>query len=290
MAAKLITDYASYPGVVNFTDQNHPGYGFPYLILTGNDKGSFTWKDSIQGNSHTMMFCIPWENMATFRQFVLAGSQVVMGALTRTLPMQSPLVSIFPTTYAMNITGAGDGSDANVSSTRLYADCILAVEFQTLVWTPEGSQPFIEISASGSADYDTIPNAKLVFAGNGEAIEHDAGVLVGQVTWNITAYQVPDTAAWLAVVSPMKGKINSDVITLFGTAYDVGTLLIPTFEMKLGVDSSGVVNATTTVPIIQRDIPWNQGFRSDGTLDTIVVSGTSVYPYESAAFTPLFTT
>lgn len=290
MAAKLLSGYTtSLAGVVNFTDPNHPGYGFPYLILNGNDKGSFTWEDTVQGNVHRIMICIPWENIGTFRNYVLAGSEVVSGSVVRKVPMQSPFVAQFPNTYASRISGTGDGSDADVSETRLYADCILAVEFTTLIWSPDGSQPFIEVSYSGSADYDTIPDAKLEFAGNSEKIDHDAGVLVGQLAIQVTAHQIPDINAWIANLMPLKGKVNSADVVIDGFTYAPGYLLFPTFDASKTTDSGGVVTGEGTISLIQRDIPWNSGIRSDGSVDTIVVTGSSTHPYDDADLNGVFT-
>ena len=284
--SKLLSGFNSSQGAVAWTDPNHPGYGLYYLILTGNDNGQLTWQDSLQAASHTINVCIPWESLGAFRFYALTStnSSTVSGvtSVTRTYPMLTPFATQFPNQYAVSLAGKGSGIDNNVSDTRLYSDLIVAVTFQTLTYGVEESQPFIEINYAESADYITVPDANLSFEGNGEIIEHDAGVLVGQVAIQITFHQLPDLGSFLSGLYPYKGKVNSVAVVLDGFSYDAGTLLFPTFGGTKSVSTQGVITADATVQFLQRDLPWNQGIRSDGTADTIIITGTTTSPYATA--------
>lgn len=279
MSAKLLSGYSG----PNFSDADHPGNGLPYLILNGNQKGSFDWEDTIAGNAHRVTFCIPWEGIAAFRQYVLAGTSSGGGPITRTLPMLSPFAAIFPNTYATRITGKGDGSDHLVTAARLYEDCILVVEFATLRWDPLGSQPFIEVNNRGSADYTTIPNSSLAFSG-GERILHDASVMIGSLAIEVTAHQIPDITTWKANLMPLKGKVSSTTVTIRGYTHPAGTLLFPTFESQESVDSLGVATAEGTITLLQRDISWNSGITSSGAVEAITPA-----PYLTADLNGVFT-
>jgi hypothetical protein len=283
MALKVLSDYAG----PNFTDPGHPGFGHPYLILNGpQGNGQFDFEATVASTSHRVTFCVPWEGLGAFVQFCLMGVAASGGTFVRTLPLESPYASIFPNTFASRVSGKGDGSDTSVTDARLFADCILTVQFETLQYALEGGGAFIEINYGGSADYDTFPSAQLQFSG-GEKIDHDAGVLVGQESIQVTAHNVPDPAAFLAVVNPLKGKVNSVALVIDGWTYPIGTILFPTFDLDKAVVALGNITAEATIQLLQRDLPWNQGIRSDGVVDDIIVTGTTTQPYVTADLTPL---
>ena len=119
---KLLSSYSG----PTFPDPNHPGFGLPYLILnSAQGPGKFSLDCSLQGLSHRVTFCVPWEGLAQFVQFVLMGTTAPGGGpITRTLPLQSPYVAIFPNTYATRVSGNGDSSDNSVTDSRLFSDCV----------------------------------------------------------------------------------------------------------------------------------------------------------------------
>lgn len=270
--------FASYAGPT-FTDPNHPGYGVNFLVLTGPDKGGFDFDVTTQATTHRVNFAVPWEGLDAFLLFALGGIQSVGGVATRVVPAQSPYPSIFPNTYCLRATGKGDGSDSSVTDTRPYSDCVLTLEFGTLTWEPEGDQPYIEINYAGSADYDTIPDAKLQFEGNEEEIDHDAGILVGQVAIQVSLHMVPDPDATIANLNALKGKVSSEDMVIDGFTYPAGTIHFPTYDLTKTKTTQGLPTAEAVVHLIQRDLPWNKAIRSDGVVDTVVVAGTSINPY-----------
>jgi hypothetical protein len=275
--AKLLSGYvAGSGGVVNWTDPENPGYGKPYLVLTGPGNG-LKWTDTTSGNTHTVSMAIPWENIATFRQYMLYSVVVSGGVSVQSIPCQSPFIGQFPNTYCTQITAQTDGQDANVSATRLSTDILLEVTFSTLTWVPSTSSPFLEVSYAGSADYDTVPDSAMSFVSSGEKIDHDAGVMVGQVAIDITFYAIANVVSWIGTVNALKSKVNSASITIDGVSYAAGYLFFPTYDLQKSVDSNGNITGTATVHFIQRDIPWNMGITSAGVVDAITPA-----PYQTA--------
>ena len=252
----------------------------PYKLLNkATDNGKYTFSITNDGRTEQLVFLVAFENRGAFIDFVAGYSTSAGGVVTRNQPLQDPFTTYL---YAVQIDGEGIGADNLVGLNRPWSHIKFTITFGTLVWDPNGATPYYSVRYRASTSTITVPGAKLAFS-NGEYIDHDYGVLVGQFAIEITKYQVPAIGDFVNTYAPLSGQVNSDTVTIQGYNYSPGHLMLPTVDAESQVNSLGAPQNQATVALIYRSIPWNSGIRSDGMVDSITPA-----PYQVTAFSPAF--
>ena len=217
------------------------------------------------GRTEYLNFFVAYENLESFCTQV-AGSPTSFGTgtgaiITQQVPLAHPRV---PKLYATKITHRAATSDEFVTTNRPFAGCQVTVEFKAFEYDlGDGSTPWIRIRAQGSSDMITLPGVPFAF-GTGEKIEQDVGVVVGQVAFEITKFQVPDFDQWCSVAVPLMGKVNSTALTISKTTFAAGCVFFPTFSLDSQTNVLGSPQTQVSFPLVFRQLQWNYAMRSDG--------------------------
>jgi hypothetical protein len=252
----------------------------PYRLLNkSSDLGSYEGSGDLQSQTETLNFRVALADKNAFITWALGYSAVVSGAIVRTQPLQCPFAAnLYCTRYRFRAIGA----DNRVSLARPWPDTIISLEFNSIAWNPNGPSPYVSVRYRASTSTATIPGAKLHFS-NGEYIDHDYGILIGQFAIEITRHQVPDMGAFLSTYLPLSGQVNSDTITIRNYSYGPGYLLMPSLDGSESMDTQLNLTTDATISVIYRSIGWNNDVRSDGAVDSVVPP-----PYLTTAFSGAF--
>lgn len=199
---------------------------------------------------------------------------------TRAPRLSSPYT---PGLVAIAYRVQGVGKEAPISNDRPYSTAFVTLTFGSLPFATEGTGAYLEIGYKGSSNLRTRPNVSSKFASNNEVIDFDSGVWVGQTAIQLSFKQVANWPALKSAFEGVKGKINADAVTIDGTNYPAGYLLIPTYEMSQSVAIMGSPQYEAGMAILASSIPWNSAVRSDGTVDAVVPP-----PYQTTNFAGLF--
>lgn len=216
---------------------------------------------------------------------LLAGLPVLSGSgagatVTRALPCVYPWN---PNLYVTRIGLRAAGSDSSVTIDRPWSSVILTVEFSTLPYDPKDTNnPFMAVNIRGASSLITQPNVQYSFVGNGEKIDADLGFPVSELTFEIRKFSLPNIDAFLTVAMPLLNKVNSDTVTISTTTFAAGYMMFPTFDLSVEQNALGTPQYAVTIPLQYRSLKWNQGIRSDGTVDTITPA-----PFSTAALSGL---
>lgn len=253
------------------------------LLSNAEGPGQYNGGFDASGRADVLTFRVPFEDAEAFyAACVGTDTTVVVGgvSVTRKIPLQCAWGSKL---YARRVSYRGVGSDAAVSEARPYSHVDISVEFGPLGYDPTGAAPYLSIRYRGTSEQITVPGGGTYAFANGEKIDHDVGVWCGSVALEITRYQVPDLTAWLTLCASRKGKVNGDTVTLDGFTYPPKSLLYPTFDAAKTASTSGELQASATIVLLQRDILWTSGVRSDGVVDAITPA-----PYVTTTFMDMF--
>lgn len=225
-------------------------------ILVGRN-GQFRFAMSGESVNQRLAFKVTWEDSPAFLQAVI-GTTATINGLVRRVPLQNPYL---PQLYAVGISDCqGVGSDANISATRPYPWLIYTVDFAILPFGVSGDSAFLTLNHDGAGRTVTVPGQYYAFS-DGTKIDQNVGIPIGGHAISLTVHQLPSLINFMAVATPLEGKVNSTTLTVAGISYAPGTVFFETFGTSSQKSAFGVATHEAGISLIYSALPWNKAIK-----------------------------
>jgi hypothetical protein len=216
-------------------------------------------------------------DMIDFLTFVGGTSEdVTIGGLTvsRIVPLKHPY---FPAMVAVGARaeGTGRGIDAEPG----WTDWRILVDFAVIPYAFGGDTPYLTVRRNYGASAITLPGR--AYAVSGTPLNHDVAVMVPEVSYNVTKYNVPTMDD--SVYKTLAGKVNSDVFL----GYAAETVRFDGVQDEISQTIAFTTNRTVSLAVAWRPRSWNQILLPSGVWATPVNVSDGSKMYTPAPFAPL---
>lgn len=208
-------------------------------------------------------------DMITFLQFVGGTSETItVGSTTyeRIVPLKHPY---FPAMVAVGARAQGIGTALAVAPG--WSDWVVEVDFAVVPYSFGGDQPYLTIRRKYGASAITLPGR--AYAISGVPLNHDVAVMIPEVVYSVTAYNVPSMDD--TVFKTLVGKVNST--TFLG--YTPETVRFDGIEDEIVMTIGFTQNRTVSMAITWRPRSWNEVLLPSGVwaAPINIADGTKLY-------------
>lgn len=192
----------------------------------------------------------------------------------RIVPLKHPYL---PAMVAQGYRATAIGTALSVAPG--WSDWVVEVDFALVPYSFTGDQPYLTIRRKYGASAITLPGR--AYAISGVPLNHDVAVMIPEVIYSATAYNVPSMDD--TVYKTLAGKVNSD--TFLGYAPE--TVRFDGVEDEIVMTIGFTQNRTVSLALAWRPRSWNQVLLPSGVWGTPLNISDGTKLYTPAPFAPL---
>lgn len=233
----------------------------PLSNVTGN--GSWSADYDAQSGEQVVSWMGPFTDRLAFIEAALFKPETVTfpgGDLTKVIPLQCPYDDrLYAIKVSMRALTVEEAEDADP-----WRDIVATVRFGVLPYRVDGDTPLVQVRIRGKSKRITIPNFPYELIDESDAfverVAADIDRPIAEDYIDITYHGITDLAAAIAVLDPLRDKVNSETVTLpdIGRVCLPGTLHFSEMNAAKTINFGSTSKSELSISLAYRPVEWNR--------------------------------